>query len=91
MFKAKTKKNLIAILSAFLGVVFAFITGVTYCVMSLNLQYGMNEKSTSAYLINQQFQIINDTIKNPIAYGEGTHNFEIAFKFPLHPPTNDKL
>lgn len=83
MIKAKTKKNIFAILSAILGAVFAFITGVTYCVMSLNLQYGTKENSTTAYLGNQQFLIINDTLNNPVVYGEGTHNFEIALQYAI--------
>jgi len=62
-------------------VVFAFITGVTYCVTSLNLQYGTTPSSTSAYLGNQQYHIVNDTLTNPVIYGEGSHNFEIALQY----------
>lgn len=81
MIKAKTKKNMFRILSTILGAVFALITGVTYCAKSLNLQYGLNPNSTSAYLANQQYAIVNDTVQNPILFGEGSHNFEIALQY----------
>ena len=83
MKRAKTKRNLFSIFSAIIGVVFALITGVTYCVSSLTLNYGSNPNSTSAYLGNQQYVMINDTINSPIAYGEGTHNFEIAMRYSI--------
>ena len=81
MIKAKTKKNMFRILSTILGAVFALITGVTYCAKSLNLQYGLNPNSTSAYLGNQQYVVVNDTVQNPILFGEGSHNFEIALQY----------
>lgn len=81
MNKAKTRKNLISILSAILGVVFALITGFTYAVRSATYDYGVNPNSTTAYLGNQQYHIINDTIENPIAFGEGSHNCEIALQY----------
>lgn len=81
MYKAKTTKNLVAILSAILGVVFAFITGVTYAASSISLDYGLSDKSTDAYVANQQLQVINDTSLNPIAFGEGAHNFEISIQY----------
>ena len=79
--KAKTKRNFITILSAILGVVFAFITGFTYCAKSIELKYGVNPNSTVAYLANQQYHLVNDTIDNPIVFGEGSHNFEIALQY----------
>ena len=81
MKKAKTRKNLATILSAVLGVVFAFITGVTYCATSLNLIFGTKENSTSAYMGNQQYHIINDTTTNPIQFNDGAHNFEVALQY----------
>lgn len=81
MIKAKTKKNIFRILSTIIGAVFALITGVTYCAKSLNLQYGLNPNSTSAYLGNQQYVVVNDTVQNPILFGEGSHNFEIALQY----------
>ena len=81
--KAKTKKNIFSILSAILGVVFAFITGVTYCVISLNLSYQTNLNSTDAFLGNQQYVLTNDTIKSPIVYGEGSRNFEISMQYAI--------
>ena len=62
MKRAKTRKNLISILLATLGVVFAFITGFTYCISSLTLEYGTHPNSTSAYMANQQYHVINDTV-----------------------------
>lgn len=81
MKKAKTRKNIFTILSAVLGVVFAFITGATYCATSLNLLFGTKENSTSAYMGNQQFEIINDTINNPIQFNNGANNVEIALQY----------
>lgn len=81
MKKAKTNNKIITILSAILGVVFAFTMGVTYCVTSLNLIFGTKPESTTAYLGNQQYHIVNDTLENPILFGEGSHNFEIALQY----------
>ncbi len=83
MKKAKTKRNYISILSAILGVVFAFITGVTYCFNLLTFNYGTNQNSTSAYLGNQQYVMINDTIDCPVAFGDGSHNIEIAMQYAM--------
>lgn len=83
MKKAKTRKNIFSILSAFLGVVFAFITGVTFCVTELNLTYGKNPKSTTAYMDNQQYHIINDTLDQQIVFGEGSRNFDIAIQYSI--------
>ncbi|MBR4998385.1 MAG: hypothetical protein IKY10_00755 [Clostridia bacterium] len=81
MKKAKTRKNIFTFFSAILGVVFAFITGVTYCATSLNLVFGTKENSTSAYMGNQQFEVVNDTKNNPIQFNNGAHNFEIALQY----------
>ncbi len=81
MKKAKTRKNIFTVLSALLSVVFALVTGVTYCLSSLNLTYGVNPNSATAYLGNQQYHIINDTTNNPIPFGDGSRNFEIALKY----------
>ena len=83
MKKAKTKKNLISILIAILGVVFAFITGVTYCISTFTLKYGMHPNSTSAYMANQQYHLINDTVDQPVIFGEGSRNFEIALQYSM--------
>ena len=83
MKKAKTRKNIFSILSVVLGVVFALITGVTYCVTTLTLAYNTNPSSASAYLGNQQYVMINDTTNQPISYGEGVHNFEIAMQYSM--------
>lgn len=81
MKKAKTKKNILTIFSAIFGVVFAFITGVTYCASSLHLNYGTSPMQTSAYMGNQQYYVINDTTKSPVVFGQGAHNFEIAVQY----------
>ena len=83
MKRAKTRKNLISILLATLGVVFAFITGFTYCISSLTLEYGTHPNSTSAYMANQQYHVINDTVDQPIIFGEGSRNFEIALQYSM--------
>jgi len=79
--KAKTNKKFFTIFSAILGVVFAFLTGFTYCATSLELFYGSESNSTAAYIGNQQYHLINDTIKSPVLFGEGAHNFEIALQY----------
>ena len=81
MKKAKTNKKIFTIFSAVLGVVFAFLTGFTYCATSLNLTYGNVPNSTAAYLANQEYRIINDTESNPVLFGEGAHNFEVALQY----------
>ena len=81
--RAKTKRNLISILSALLGVVFAFSIAVTYAASALQLRYDQAPHSTSAYLGNQQYHLINDTTTNPIPFGEGTHNFEVALDYAI--------
>ncbi len=81
--KAKTKRNLISILCACLSAVFAFTIGLTYAAKSLQLTYDEAPQVTSAYLGNQEYHLINDTIINPIPFGEGTHNFEIALEYAI--------
>ena len=81
MKKTKTNKKIFTIFSAILGVVFAFITGFTYCVTNPILNYGHEANSTAAYLANQEYRIVNDTTNNPILFGEGAHNFEIALQY----------
>lgn len=81
MIKAKTKNKLFTILNAIIGVVFAFIMGVTYCASTLSLTYGQKLNSTSAFMCNQQFTFINDTISSPIYFGEWAHNFEVAIQY----------
>ena len=84
MKQAKTNKNAIKILSAIISAVFAFIVGVTYCVTSLdNLKFGNNPKSTQAYFANQQIHVVNDTIENPILYGNNTNSFEVAIQYSI--------
>ena len=81
MKKARTRKNIFTILNAIIGVVFAFAIGITYCATSLTWIYSSNPNSTSAYLGNQQYYIVNDTLENPVVFSEGSHNFEIALQY----------
>ena len=83
MKKTKTNRKFIAIFSAIIGVVFAFMTGVTYCAVDLTLGYGSRQTTTKAYMANQQYQVINDTLENPISFSSGSHNFEIALQNPI--------
>ena len=83
MKKAKTNRKLFTILSAILGVVFAFTMGVTYCLSDLNYIFGTHPKSTTAFMGNQQYIIVNDTLENPIHFSEGSHNFEIAIQYSI--------
>ncbi len=83
MKKAKTRKNILSILSAVLGAVFALITGITYCITNTNFVFGKNANSTSAFMSNQQYHIINDTTNNPIIFGEGARNIEIALQYSM--------
>ena len=83
MIKAKTKKSIFSIISAVIGVVFAFITGITYAYQSFAPYYEANPNSTAAYLGNQQYHIINDTVDNPIPFGDGTRNCEVALQYSV--------
>ena len=64
MKKAKTQLKIIPILSALLGVVFAFTLGFVYASSVINFTYGTNAKSTAAYFANQQYIVVNDTVEN---------------------------
>lgn len=80
---AKKHNKIFAIICTIVSAIFAIYVGVTYCAETLTLQYGTNPNSTSAYLANQQYHLVNDTINNPIVYGEGVHNFEIALEYAM--------
>ena len=81
--KTKTNRNLIKILCAVLSVVFAFAVGITYAASSATIRYGSAPKSTQAYFANQQVHIINDTVQNPIPYGNNTNSFEVAIQYSI--------
>lgn len=83
MKRTKTNKKLFSILSAIIGVVFAFSVGITYAPSALNLRYGSNPVSTDAFIGNQQVYVINDTISNPVVYGSGANNFEVAIQYSV--------
>ena len=80
---AKTNKKLISILCAIFSVVFAFIIGTTFASSSFTFDYGTNNKSTTAYMANNQHTLINDTTLYPVSFGKGSHNFEIALKYAI--------
>ena len=82
MRKAKTNK-LIIILSALLGVVFAFSVGYTFAAALMKFEYTSNPKSTQAYLGNNQMVLINSTKTNPIPFGANANNVEIAIEYSL--------
>ncbi len=81
MYRAKTKTKLAYSLLAILGVVFAFIIGVTYCASAFLLNVGSNGYSTSTFVAKQQYAIINDTKTSPIPFGSGAHNYEVAIQY----------
>ncbi len=80
---AKTNKKLISILCAICSVVFAFIIGTTFASTSFTFNYGTDNKSTTAYMANNQHTLINDTTLYPVSFGKGSHNFEIALKYAI--------
>lgn len=81
--RAKTKKNFIVILNAVISVVFAFIIGSTYAFKSETLIYGTKQNSASTYLANQQIEVVNDTILNPIPFGVAANNHEISVQYSV--------
>ncbi len=81
MKKVKTKKNFIKVLSVILGAVFALTVGYTFAAEIFNFEIGNNTYSTTTYATNQQYSIINDTVNNPIPFGSGAHNYEVAIKY----------
>ena len=78
---AKTRTNLTYSLLAILGVVFAFIIGVTYCASAFTLNVGSNGYSTSTFMAKQQYTLINDSEMSPIPFGTGAHNYEVAIQY----------
>jgi len=82
MKKAKTNKFSI-FLSALLCAVFAFTVGITYAGSSMVFNYGTNPASASAYLANQQYVVVNDTLTAPVVYSVGSHATEIALEYAI--------
>lgn len=77
---AKTK-NWIFNLLAILSVVFAFSVGSTYAYVSLTNNYRSNMYSTATYMANQEYAVVNDTITNGIAFGEGSRLFDVSIQY----------
>jgi len=70
-------------LYALLCVVFALSVGSAYASADITRTYGQNINSTSAYMGNQQYTIINDTTLSPVPFGVSGHNFEIAMQYAI--------
>lgn len=84
--RAKTNSKLIIILNAIISVVFAFIIGVSYALPSFTLNVSTNKKDTvytGAYLANNSWSIINDTLDNPILFGAGTHITQVGIQYSI--------
>lgn len=80
MKRAKTQNKFVLFLSVLLGAVFAFSIGITFAA-NMQLIYGTAPKSTTAYLSNQQYQVVNSTTNAPILYSVGVHSSEIALQY----------
>lgn len=74
------KSNLIKIICVLLGAVFAFTTGVVYASFSWTKKFDSGY-ATGAYLPNQSYQIINDTLPNGIPYNAGVNDHEVALQY----------
>lgn len=79
--RAKTKTSVIKWLCVLMGAVFAFIIGNTYGLSALSMTEFSNPKSTTAYMAKQGYSVINDTKNNPIPFGVGSHNYEVAIQY----------
>lgn len=75
------KCNLIKIICVLLGAVFAFTTGIVYASFSGWKKNFNSGYSTGAYLPNQSYQIINDTLPNGIPYNAGVNDRELAIQY----------
>lgn len=94
--KAKTKMNLIKILGVIVGAVFAFSMPFTFASWSQADVKTSNGVSTTGYLANQSYVVVNDTLNNPIPFGKDaynqkvsiqysfSYNFDVRLKYSLH-------
>lgn len=78
--KKKNKSNLIKILCVLLGAVFALSTSYVFAAFSWSHSHNSGY-STGAYLPNQSYQIINDTLPNGVPFGAGAKEYEVALQY----------
>ncbi|MFQ6752264.1 MAG: hypothetical protein ACLRFL_01695 [Clostridia bacterium] len=81
--RAKTKRNLISILSGILVAVFACMVGITFANTTSSYIYGTNPSLPNAYAANQQVKIINDTLTTPIPFGITGQGYEISIQYSM--------
>ena len=75
------KSNLIKIICVLIGAVFAFTTGFVYASFAGWKKSFDSGYATGAYLPNQSYQIINDTMPNGIPYNAGVNDQEVALQY----------
>ena len=78
--KNKNKSNLIKIICVMIGAVFAFTTSIVYGAFSWKREHNSGY-ATGAFLPNQTYQIINDTLPNGILYSDGAKEYEVALQY----------
>ena len=78
--KNKNKSNLIKIICVIIGAVFAFTTSIVYGAFSWRREHNSGY-ATGAFLPNQTYQIINDTLPNGILYSDGVKEYEVALQY----------
>lgn len=78
--KNKNKSNLIKIICVIIGAVFAFTTSIVYGAFSWKREHNSGY-ATGAFLPNQTYQIINDTLPNGILYSDGVKEYEVALQY----------
>ena len=78
--KNKNKSNLIKIICVIIGAVFAFTTSIVYGAFSWKREHNSGY-ATGAFLPNQTYQIINDTLPNGILYSDGAKEYEVALQY----------
>lgn len=81
MNRSKAKLNKKRIVYILLGLVFAITIGVTYALPAISMIFGSSPASNTAYASGQQYQIVNDTISNPISFSAGSANREVAIVY----------
>ena len=81
MNRSKAKLNKKRIVYILLGLVFAITIGVTYALPAISMIFGSSPASNTAYASGQQYQIVNDTIGNPISFSAGSANREVAIVY----------
>ena len=80
--RAKTKNNLIYILSGILVTVFVCIVGIAFAGPTFTNYYTNNPQS-SAYAANQQVVVVNDTLSTPIPFGLTGQGYEVSIQYSV--------